>query len=232
MAEIETQSFPVKNFNRIAFHALGKVRVIQGEEEGVTVSGEPAALEHIKIEVEGSELVIKLFTWYDFLFIPRPATYEIKVKNLRALEISGSSEVVCDELLSSEMKLSISGSGSIAIDSLEAAQVRMSVSGAAKIDANSLVSNEVEISSSGSGKFHAGGSTESLEIRTSGTAEVTTFELAAQDVRVNVSGTGKYEVQARSTLHVSVSGSANVAYRGTPKVSQSISGSASIYKVE
>jgi hypothetical protein len=232
MAENETHHFPVKNFDRIAFHALGKVQIIQGDEEDLTISGEPQALEHVKIDVEGGELVVKLYTWYDFLFVPRPANYVIKVKNLHAIQISGSAEIESDELLASVMNLSISGAGKIAIRSLESADVRMSVSGAARMDIDSLVGNQVEIHSSGSGKFLVGGNAESLELRTSGSAEVNAFNLAAQNVRINVSGTGKYEVQALNTLHVSVSGSANVGYHGDPKVTQSVSGSASIYKAQ
>ena len=230
MAEIETKSFPVKNFDRIAFHALGNVKITQGDEEGLTISGEPEALEHIKIDVEGGELVVKLYTWYDFLFIPRPANYVIKVKNLHAIQISGSAEIEADELLASVMNLGISGAGKIAIQSLESADVRMSVSGAARIAIDSLVGNQVEIHSSGSGKFDLGGNAESFEVRTSGSAEVKAFDLAAHNVRINVSGTGKYEIQALDTLHVSVSGSGNVGYHGDPKVTQSVSGSASIYK--
>ncbi len=232
MAEKETQHFPVKNFDRIAFHALGKVRIIQGEEEDLEISGEPQALEHIKIDVEGGELVIKLFTWYDFLFIPRPANYVIKVKNLHGINISGNAEIESDELLASVMNLSISGAGKITIRSLELADVRMSVSGAARMEIDSLVGNQVEIHSSGSGKFKVGGNADSLELRTSGSADVEAFDLAAENVRVNVSGTGKYELQALNTLHVSVSGSANVGYHGDPKVTQSVSGSASIYKAK
>jgi hypothetical protein len=232
MTEKETHNFPVKNFDRIAFHALGKVKIIQGDEEGLTISGDPQALEHVKIDVEGGELVIKLFTWYDFLFVPRPANYVIKVKNLHAIQISGSAEIESDELLASVMNLGISGAGKISINSLESADVRMSVSGSARIDVASLVGNQVEIHSSGSAKFKVGGNAESLELRTSGSAEVNAFDLAAHNVRINVSGTGTYEVQAISTLHVSVSGSANVGYHGDPKVTQSISGSASIYRAE
>jgi hypothetical protein len=232
MAETETHNFPVKNFDRIAFNALGNVKIIQGDEESLTVSGDPQALEHIKIDVEGGELVVKLYTWYDFLFVPRPANYVIKVKNLHGIQISGSAEIESDELLASVMNLSISGAGKIAIQSLESADVRMSVSGAARIEVDSLVGNQVEVHSSGSGKFQVGGNAESFEIRTSGSAEVKAFDLAAQNVRLNISGTGKYELQALKTLHVSVSGSANVAYHGDPKVTQSVSGSASIYKAQ
>jgi hypothetical protein len=232
MAEIETKSFAVKNFDRISFRALGNVKIIQGEEEGLMVSGEPGALDHVKIEVEGTELVIKLITWYDFLFIPRSADYEIKIKNLHAISISGSAALVCDELLTSEMKLSVSGSGKIDMDSLEAARAQFSVSGSGRIEVKSLVSNQIALSSSGSGKFVLGGNAQSLEIRTSGTASVSAFDLAAQDVDVHISGAGNFEVQAHNKLNVSVSGSGKVAYHGNPQVTQSISGSASIYKAD
>lgn len=232
MPEIETHDFPVKNFDRISFRALGNVKIIQGEEEGLTVIGEPSALEHVKISVEGNELQVKLFTWYDFLFIPRSANYVIKVKNLHAVEISGSAEIESQELLSSDMKLAISGSGQIKVGNLEASNLRMSITGAAKIEVDSLTSNQIDVSASGSGKFALVGNAQSLNVRTSGSAEVKAFHLYTQDVNVSVSGSGKYEVYASSNLHVSVSGSASVAYHGDPHVTQSISGSASIYKAD
>lgn len=232
MAEVETKTFPVKNFDRISFRALGKVKVIQGEEESLTVTGEPSALEHIKVEVDGNELLVKLYTWYDFLFLPRPANYEIKVKNLHALEISGNAELESKELLSSDMKLAISGSGQIDIGSLEAGNLRIGISGSAKIKVDSLVSNAIDLSASGSGKFALGGTAETLDVRTSGTAELKAFDLRVQDAKISVSGSGKFELSVYENLHVSVSGSANVAYHGEPKVTQSISGNASIYKAD
>lgn len=232
MANVELRTFQVQNFDSISFRALGSVTIYQGEEEGLTVQGEPSALEHIKVDVENRQLQIRLYTWYDFLFLPRPAKYEIRLKNLHRLDVSGSADVEMAELISSELKLSTSGSGNVHIGSLEVSHFQINVSGSSHLRIDELVSENVVINASGSGHFVLKGRADRLEIRTSGSAEVDALQLDANHVKISVSGSGKFVVTAMDTLDVSVSGNGRVGYRGDPRISQAISGSGTVYRVD
>lgn len=232
MADVQVRTFQVQNFDSISFRALGRMKIYQGEEEGLSVQGEPSALEHIKVDVENRQLQIRLYTWYDFLFLPRPANYEVWLKNLHRLDVSGSAEVEMAELISGELKLSTSGSGNVHIGSLEANHFQINVSGSTHLRVDELVSENIVINASGSGHFVLKGRADRLEIRTSGSAEVDAMQLDANHVKISVSGSGKFMVTAIDTLDVSVSGNGRVEYRGDPRISQAISGSGTIYRVD
>ncbi|MBI4926190.1 MAG: DUF2807 domain-containing protein [Anaerolineae bacterium] len=230
MANIETHSFPVNNFNRIAFRAMGNVKIIQGEEEGLTVSGETGALDKLRIEVVNNELIVRYESFFNLFFWPRSANYEIKVKSLHGLEISGAGDVKCEELLTSDMKISINGSGKIEFGSLESDKISMNSSGSGRVSVAELTSNHIEIGASGSGHFILAGRVETMKLHNSGSATVEAFKLAAYEASIHISGAGKYEVNVQDKLDVRVSGSGNIAYLGDPRITQAINGSANIHK--
>jgi hypothetical protein len=231
MAELITKTYPVDRFDRISFRAIGKIQIIQGEEEGLSVTGSPELFDHLKIDISSGQLIIQQHTWYDFLFLPKSGDYVIKVKTLHEAEIQGSADLSSDQISSEQLRLGMSGSGKIIVNTLKADQLNLDISGSGKMEIENLTARELGIRVSGSGKFGLKGETENLSINSSGSTDVTALDLISQQAEIRLSGSGSIQLQALKTLNIHVSGSGNIQYLGEPQVSQSVSGSASIRKI-
>jgi hypothetical protein len=225
-----SRTFQFNNVNRINFSALGNIRLIQGEEESVLVEGSEEALEHVKISQENEVIQIRLYTWYDFLFIPRPAVYTIHVKKLEAVSIAGSAEMDCESIDAGNrpLDLSTSGSGRIRINALKSLDLDISSSGSGNYDIRDIETSKLKARISGSGNFHFAGTAESLGLNISGSGEVEAADLAVNTTTIHISGSGKITTQVSSQLDVDISGSGEVIYIGEPQVNQSISGSGKV----
>lgn len=132
MPDTSTRTFPVNGCKHIHFSALGNIKLIQvgpDEIELVLAEGTTEALEHIKVEQEGSNLHIRLYTWLDFLFLPHPASYTIQVREIESFSISGSAELDCDQLSAPALELGISGSGRFRLKAVKTPRLACSSSG-------------------------------------------------------------------------------------------------------
>lgn len=226
-----TENFAVKDFNQIAFRAAGKLTLIQGDEENLTITTDETTLAHVKIEVTNGKLVIQLHTWYDFLFLPRSIDCTIHFKKLQDLEISGSAEMACEELLTSDFELGVSGSAKAVINHIQANQLKLSVSGQSEMIFPDLNAQKLDSTVSGSGKYRIKGEVIDQIIRVSGSGVYEGIDLSSQQAKVQVSGTANLALQVHESLTVSISGTADVKYRGNPQVSQHISGAGKVYQV-
>lgn len=231
MPDTVSRSFNIQNVDHVHFSALGNVRLIQGEEESLLAEGSAEALEHIKVEQEGSHLHIRLYTWYDFLFIPRSASYTLKVKNLESFSISGSAEVDCEKIESQRLALGISGSGRYRIREVSAPVLEVSSSGSGNYDLAQVTATEVTAGLSGSGTYRFAGTSDRLTVHISGSGDIEGGQLAVHREDIHISGAARVVAQVSDDLDVHISGSGDVVYQGSPQIRQSISGSGTIRKL-
>ena len=230
MADTISRTFQFTNINRVSFSALGTIRLIQGDEESVLVEGSEEALEHVKISQENGTILVRLYTWYDFLFIPRSAAYTIRVKNLESFTISGSAEMDCDGIVAddSAFELNTSGSGRVRINELKSRDLNISSSGSGNYDIRLVETNHLKAAISGSGNYRLAGSAETVSLHISGSGEIEAADLASKTSEVHISGSGRITTQVSDQLDVHISGAGDVIYTGDPKVNHSISGSGKV----
>jgi hypothetical protein len=207
---IITQNRPVAGFDRIDLRGYGDIVLIQGDEERLAITADEKVMPRLISEVRGGRLVLDQdHTWLDWItFGNSPIHYEIGVKLLNGVTISGTGTFVAARLESAVVQMGVTGSGKIKIDDLQ--------------------TQNAEITIGGSGEVRLSGNAAKTQIRTSGSAKIYALELACQEVELRISGSGQAWVQAEKSLNVNVSGSAKVYYRGNPTLSPKISGSARI----
>jgi hypothetical protein len=232
MANTISRNFNFNGINHVAFSAVGTIHFIQSEEESLLVEGSEEALEHVKISQEADTLQVRLYTWYDFLFIPRPAVYTIRVKDLASFSISGSAEMDCESLNVGEhpLKISTSGSGRIRINALKCGSLHVSSSGSGYCDLKSVETQDLSASISGSGNYQLAGSAVGTQYSISGSGEIKTADLTSKSTNIHISGAGKITTRVSDQLDVHISGSGEVIYFGEPKINQSISGSGKVHR--
>jgi hypothetical protein len=197
----------VSGFEKVALQGSGDLYIEQGSQEGLTIEAEDNLMEYITTEVRGNELVIG-FKQGTSVQPTRGIRYNLKVKNLNNVSLSGSGNILADSFGADTLRLAVSGSGDVKVSDLQAA--------------------ELDIVSSGSGRFEISGEVQTADITFSGSGKYFAENLKTNDTSITIGGSGEATVWASSTLSVQISGSGDIGYYGQPQITQSISGSGDI----
>jgi hypothetical protein len=201
-----TEERTVAGFDHVSLNGSGRLTIVQGDEESLTITTDDNLLEHIQSVVSGRRLL--LGPERVSLRPSRPIEYLLRLKDLRRVDLSGSLSATSETLTTQAIALHISGSGNIRVGALEAKSCETHISG----------SGEVELA----------GHVVSQDLRVSGSGQYRAADLQSQTADVRISGSGKVTVWVSDQLDASISGSGSVSYYGTPTTSYSVSGSGKV----
>jgi len=137
-------------FSRITLSGSGRVVIDQGGTESVTVTADDNILSYVKTEVEGTTLVLGQKGGTFMLSPSRDIVFRVTLRNLDALNISGSGAAELRGFRGSSLNVGISGSGEAAVDG-EVEDLRVTVSGSGRFRGEGLQSRRARVDISGSG---------------------------------------------------------------------------------
>ncbi len=212
MAEEEERNVP--SFSKISLRIAGKVYLEQGDNQSVKIVAKESTLEDIITEVKDRSLIIRfpnsnIFKKSDYgkidIYITTP--------EVDGLSVSGSGDIISEDIKTRILDLAVSGSGDINIEELSAERIKGSVSGSGGVNIESGgIADELNVAISGSGNFNAAG-----------------FE--ANKVAVQISGSGNCKITTNGSIKARVAGSGNVYYNGNPSIDSSVAGSGKVRKM-
>ncbi|SMC56520.1 head GIN domain-containing protein [Cellulophaga tyrosinoxydans] len=209
---ITTIKKSVGDYESLDMAGFFDVKLIEGKEGNITITGEENLLEYIVTEVKDGKLILKTEKGVNLQPSHRNGIkITIPVEQINSVYLSGSGDITSEKTLTADsFKATISGSGDISLD---------------------LAVKELKTSISGSGDIELTGNTDTFDLSISGSGDIDAFKLAANHVDVSVSGSGDIEVTANKSIKARVSGSGDINYRGNPeKVDTKSSGSGDISK--
>jgi hypothetical protein len=204
-----TETREVSQFDRVAISGSGHVSIVQGDKESLTIEADDNLLPLIKSDVTGG--LLKVGPENVNLNPSRTIQYQLHLKHLKELHLSGSLDAEAGAIQSDQLRLMISGSGNIHIAALQAGDLDVHISGSGGLQLSGKV-NRQTVRVSGSGSYRAG-------------------DCESQDTSVHISGSGDATVWAQQKLEGHVSGSGDVNYYGSPQVNTQVSGSGSVHPV-
>jgi hypothetical protein len=213
-AEDEERNVP--SFSEISLRIPGKLYVEQGKNQSVEIVAKSSVLDEIITDVKDRKLSIR-FAAKNYLkrdFQPGKIEIFITVPEIDGLSVSGSGDIIAEEVNTRILDLAISGSGDILIEELKTERLKAAISGSGNIDVEKgkQVADDLSVSISGSGNFNA-----------------RNFEV--KDVMVRTAGSGNATVFTNGSLKARVAGSGNVYYKGNPNIDTSVAGSGKIKKL-
>lgn len=209
LAKEEERDLPP--FTEIMLKISGKVYIEQGNTQSVKIVANDETIEEIITEVKGRTLNIRfpntnMFKKWD----PGKIEIYITIPGIDALNVSGSGDIISDEIDSRILDLLVSGSGNIEIGNLKSEQVNATVSG----------SGNIKIKGSDVAKV--------LKTRISGSGNIDASRFEADNVDAQTSGSGSCSVISNGEINAKISGSGNVFYSGNPAINSSVSGSGKV----
>jgi hypothetical protein len=211
---MKTINIPIENFNQVELKDFGTLMLHQGDQESLTVEADETFIDNIKAEVHQQTLYLginddwvgrigKAFT--AIFSSPKPSlTYNLTVRDLSAIRITGKCDLECTSFKTEQLKLKVSGLGNLSI-------------------AN-LVCDDLEVNISGRGDFTAAGHATHHSLKISGSAEVNTPNLISESMNIIITGQGNATVHVLGDLDITISGLGQVNYFGQPKLRQVITG--------
>jgi len=207
---VGSESRDVSGFHSVSLSLSGELHISQTGEESLTITADDNLLEYIRAEVRDGKLEIGLARECPARSLRPTLTirYELTVKDMDAVAVSGSANALAEELRSDAMAVAVSGSGNVVIRVLE--------------------TERVDVAISGSGSVSLGGTAPVQSIAISGSGEYDGGDLRTQRAAVAVSGSGDATIWAEEKLDVGLSGSGSVEYYGAPEVERRVSGSGSL----
>ena len=211
LAKEEVRDLPP--FTEIMLKISGKVYLEQGDTQSVKIVASDETLEEIITEVKGRSLNIRFPSTNMFKkWNPGKIEIYITVPGIDALNVSGSGDIISEEISSRILDLMVSGSGNIEIENLTSEQISTTVSGSGNI------------------KINGGGVAKELKSRISGSGNVDASGFEADKVDAQTSGSGSCSVISNGEIKARISGSGNVFYSGNPAIDSSVSGSGKVRK--
>lgn len=198
-------------FHSLEINGIVNVYITQGDNESIVVETDDNLQDAILTENNNDRLVIKEKKGV-FEKFTKVNVY-VTVTNLSKLEVSGISNVECQNQLQTEkLDVDISGTGNITLD-VNCQILKTDISGVGNVNLKGEAKNAV-IEKSGAGSLRA-------------------FELTVQTLEIENSGIGNAEVTAVKEISIESSGAGNLHYKGDPVVKKlETSGIGHVKKVE
>lgn len=200
---IAQQTRTLSDFTKVTLWGTGDVQVTQGQEESLEITCDDNFMDVIESRIEGDTLYLgpKRVT----LKATQTIKYNLKLKELKALQCSGAISIQAASLTCSDLHVTANGVCSLAIESLQADCVTTTANGASKVTIASGEAREQIITLNGAGQYQ-------------------TPNLDTKDLTITINGTGQATLWATQTLKASLHGAGNISYYGSPRVSQSVAG--------
>ena len=201
---VVTEDVKVSNFDQINFGTIGELTITQGDRESLTIEAESNVMSRITTSVRGGTLYIEMKSGIWNVVPTKPIKYDLTVKELTALDLSGLGNVYAGAIDTDRLDLAISGAGKVVI--------------------RSLTADMLEVEHTGLGQCELSGQVRRQEVVLTGASEYDAADLESKKAEVILTGLGKATVWATETLDIELTGAGSVSYYGNPRVTQNVTG--------
>ena len=182
-----TETREVRGFHSVGLSVPGKLEIVPGDAEKLTLSGDDNILPLIETVVDRGELRIRFKERGSINIRTRtPLRMTLTAKALDQLAIAGSGDIVANSLDAKSMKVSISGSGNVTLAG-KASELEVHISGSGDVKAGKLASQAARVSIAGSGDATVW-ARETLKVSVAGSGDVRYYGDPA--VQRSVAGSG------------------------------------------
>jgi hypothetical protein len=180
-----TQQREVSGFKGIALSLPGRLEIVQGAAEGVTITADDNVVPEIETVVERGVLHVRLRKDTNVRTRTR-ISIKVRARAIHSIAVAGSGDVIAPSLDSPALTVRLAGSGDVKVGGrAESLQVR--ISGSGDVDAGRFDTQRAKVSVAGSGDATVW-VRKTLEASVSGSGEVRYF--GDPEVRKKVAGSG------------------------------------------
>lgn len=240
---IVTENRSVNGFDKVDLMSIGNLKIIEGNEESLTITADDNLIQYITTEVFNDALEISMKPNIN-VDPSRPIEYTLTVKSLSNIVLSGFGNINAEELNAEDIEIKLSGSGNITlgnltsdnallrvsgfgdinVDEMVVDQPTLEISGSGDIDVDKLQAVSLNLKISGFGNADISGTTNDQTVQIVGSGNYRGQNFESENTSVKITGFGDATVWATTTVDVTITGSGNLEYYGNPNVTQTMTG--------
>lgn len=181
-----------------------KVVMTEGDELAITVSGDQAAIDALRFNLEDGTLgIMREKSWKG----PGVATVAVTMPAAKEIVLAGSGDITAAAMVD-EAEINIAGSGTVAI---------------ARVQSSSL-----DVNLMGSGTLSAAGTADRLDFNVAGSGALNARQLKVEQAEINIAGSGSGEFASDGKVAAHIAGSGNVTVYGRADCSIKAIGSGTV----
>ncbi|MHB9879850.1 head GIN domain-containing protein [Pacificimonas sp. ICDLI1SI03] len=196
-ASAAEKSWMIGNFEAVDVGGSFDVDVVTGRAQGVVATGPQNELDKMQVDVSSGTLKLrsrkddKWFSWSDG---GDRVQVRVTVPRLSKARLSGSGDVIVDEMTGTDVSLALSGSGNLKVGAVR--------------------SENLALFASGSGDIGAAGECRSGDYSVTGSGKISAADLACRDLAAKVTGSGDILASASRTAKANIMGSGDISITG------------------
>ena len=238
-----TEKRDVADFASVDMQSIGDLTIVQGNEESLSISADENLMQYITTRVVNGTLEIGMEP--NISVNPsRTIKYELVMKNVEGIELSGFGNIDAEELSGKELEVKLAGSGDINIgkidgetllvritgfgdfesQSIKAQDASIEIGGSGDIMVDELAADDLAVKISGFGNAEIAGKVLTQDVQIIGSGDYKAEDLESEEAVVKVTGFGNPTIWVKETLDATITGSGNLDYYGSPRVTQTITG--------
>ncbi|RYE03607.1 MAG: DUF2807 domain-containing protein [Sphingomonadales bacterium] len=198
-APAEDKNFMVTGFDRVRIEGPFQVELRAGS-PGAVASGDPRAIAHVAVRVEGSTLIINGGTsgW-----------------KLRAVEAPGSARIIVSTPVL--RGLAVSGGAMVRVAEMRGARVDLGLTGGGAIEVTAMRADDLGVTLIGDGTITLAGSAVQARLRSYGKGSIEASGLTAGDATLSAQSSGSLSIAVRYTASINATGTGTVTVLGSPR---------------
>lgn len=194
----------VTGFAGLSVSVPARVELVQGADEGVSVTADDNVLPRVRTFVDHGVLRVRFPSGLSVR--PRtPIAVTVHARSIGSIVLAGSAHLTAPRLETDRLAVELAGSAAITLPQVAARRLSIHTSG----HCHAMAAGRV-------GRF---------ELHMAGAGEVNAARLEAARARVRIAGSAQVALWARERLEVGITGSAAVRYFGDPVVQKTLTGS-------
>jgi len=210
-ADAATRSYTITSFTRVRVEGAYAVAISTNRGPFARATGDQAALDRVKVRVEGTTLVVSADPggWGGYPGQPTgPVRIEAGTPDITAATVNGTSSLDIDRVRGLEFGLSLQGSGLARIADAEADRLKVALSG--------------------SGSVRVAGKALALTAIVRGSGSLDATGLAAKDAVIGAEGAAVVRATVAGSAKVDAAGVAAVELTGSPTCRTKVIGTATV----
>ena len=225
---IATETRQMGEFDRIELRIAADLKIEIGQPRLLTIETDDNILPWIETEVRDRKLIISSDKWFKTKNKP---DISVAVADLKALDVSGSGDVIVTGFDNKALKVRLAGSADVQLFG-QTEELDLKITGSGDVIVKDMNNRVTKLEIAGSADVRLYGETSELDIKISGSADVFASNLQSKEAVVFISGSGDVRVHVTEKLDVKITGSGDVVYQGSPKVKAKVTGSGNVTKAQ
>lgn len=233
--ELQKKAIQISDIDQVELSGPGLLTISQGDTESLEIIASSKLMERIEVDARGTTLRLRLkdkSNW-GFFNVDSKIHYQLSVKKLNQLKMTGSADVeAASDLSADRLNIERAGSGDLRLNNVEVTRFRLSSSGSGDFNVTTIVAQDIELSSAGSGDLKAQQlqASKSIELDTAGSGDNVIDKMDSQSLEITMAGSGDTKIGGgnvrNQNIDISGSGTYSAKKMQSEKAFLDLSGSA------